>query len=96
MLTSSLLSLCSHMFANLASVSTYFTNLKKLHSKQKHAIRIEYNKDKFKRTRHIFKENKILNAFQFNLVNNVVFMHKISNSLGVPSALPKIISFLSH
>ena len=36
-------------------VRTHFTNLKKLHSKQKHAMRIVHNKVKFEHTRHLFR-----------------------------------------
>ena len=42
-------------YANLAWGSTYLTNLKKLRSQQKHAIRIVHNKTKFGHTKELFK-----------------------------------------
>ena len=40
-------------YANLAWGSTYLTNLKKLRSQQKHAIRIVHNKRKFEHTKEL-------------------------------------------
>ena len=57
--------------------SSLFTNLKKLPSKQKHAIRIVHNKAKFEHTRHLFRKNKIFNLYRLNILNNVMFVHKI-------------------
>ena len=57
--------------------SSLFTNLKKPPSKQKHAIRIAHNKAKFEHTRHLFRKNKILNLYRLNILNNVMFVHKI-------------------
>ena len=47
--------------ANLAWGSTYLTNLKKLRSQQKHAIRIVHNKTKFEHTKELFKSASVLN-----------------------------------
>ena len=58
--------------------SSLFTNLKKPPSKQKHAILIAHNKAKFEHTRHLFRKNKILNLYRLNILNNVMFVHKIS------------------
>ena len=65
-------------YANIAWVSIHFTNLKKLRSKQKHAMRIVHNKAKFEHTRHFFRKNKILNVYQLNILNNVMFVQRIS------------------
>ena len=35
-------------------------------------------KAKFENTRHLFRKNKILNVYQVNILNNVMFMHRIS------------------
>ena len=80
MLTNSLLFLCAHLYQlrNIAWGSAHFTNLKKLHSKQKNAMRIVHNKAKFEHTRHFFRKNKILTVYQLNILNNVMFMHRIS------------------
>ena len=42
-------------YANLAWVSTHKTNLKKIHSQQKHALRIVYNKDRYYHTKELFR-----------------------------------------
>ena len=65
-------------YTNIAWGRTHSTNLKKLHSKQKHAIRIIHNKAIFGHTRPLFRKNKILNVYQLNILKNVKFMHKIS------------------
>ena len=59
--------------------STYRTNLKKINSQQKHAIRIIFNKNKFVHTREIFKKQKILNVYQLNILSNIVFIHRVEN-----------------
>ena len=50
-------------YANIAWGSTCRTNLKKINSQQKHAIRIIFNKNKFVHTRKIFKEQSILDIY---------------------------------
>ena len=62
---------------NIAWGSTNKTNLTKINSLQKHAIRIIHCKDRFAHARELFRESKILNVFQLNILNNLVFMHKI-------------------
>ena len=66
-------------YANIAWGSTCRTNLKKINSQQKHAIRIIFNKNKFAHTREIFKEQKILNIYQLNILSNIIFMHRVEN-----------------
>ena len=41
-------------------------------------MRIVHNEVKFKYTIHLFRKNKILNVYQLNTLNNVMFMHRIS------------------
>ena len=65
-------------YANIAWGSTHFTNLKKLHSEQKRAMPIVHNKAKFEHTKHLFRKNKILSAYQLNILNQVMVMHRIS------------------
>ena len=36
-------------------------------------------KDRFAHARELFRESKILNIFQLNILNNLVFMHKIKS-----------------
>ena len=63
-------------YANIACGSTYRTNLEKINSQQKYAIRVIFNK---KETREIFKEHQILNTYQYNILSNIIFMHCIEN-----------------
>ena len=46
-------------YANLAWASTHKTNLKKMHSEQKHALRIVYNKDRYYHTKELFRSCNI-------------------------------------
>ena len=71
-------------YANISWGSTCRTNLYKINSQQKHAIRIIFNKNKFTHTREIFKEQKILNTYQLNILSNIIFMHRVENKT-VPS-----------
>ena len=57
-------------------VSTYGTNLKKLRSQQKQAIRIVHDKTKFEHTKEFFKSANVLNLYQFNILSIAAFMHK--------------------
>ena len=59
--------------------STNRTYLKKLQSQQKHAIRIIFRQNKFVHTREHFKENNILNIYQLNIFNNLLFLHRVKN-----------------
>ena len=67
------------IYANLAWGSTYLTNLKKLRSQQKHAIRIVHNKRKFERTKELFKSASVLNLFKL-----AVFMHRVHTKTSPP------------
>ena len=64
-------------YANLAWVSTYPTNLKKLRSQQKHAIRIVLNKTKFEHTKEFFKSVSVQNLYKLNILSIAVFMHRV-------------------
>ena len=46
-------------YANLAWTSTHKTNLKKIHSQQKHALRIVYNKGRYYHTKELFRSCKL-------------------------------------
>ena len=55
-------------YGNIAWGSTARTNLKKIYSQQKHAIRIVYSKDRrLTHTRELCKECKVLNVYQVNI-----------------------------
>ena len=66
-------------YANLAWASTHKTNLKKIHSQQKHALRILYNKDRYYHTKELFRSCNALNVYKLNLLNTSIFMHKLKN-----------------
>ena len=66
-------------YGNLAWANTHKTNLKKIHSKQKHALRILYNKDRYNHTKELFSSWNVLNVYKLNLLNTSIFMHKIKN-----------------
>ena len=91
----SLLSLCYsyiHSYINYGSVSwgsTCRTNLKKINSQQKHALRIIFNKSKFEHTSELFKSSKILNVCKLNIFNTAVFMHRIQGKSALSIFLPK-------
>ena len=65
-------------YGNTEWGSTNRTNLEKLCSQQKHAIRIVCSKDRLSQTRELFKECcKVLNVYQVNIWKNLVFMTQI-------------------
>ena len=51
--------------------------LKNLFGKQKQAVRIIFNEDKFTQTRPLLKTLKALNVYQTNLLQVFLFMHNI-------------------
>ena len=55
-------------YPNIAWESTYISNLKQINSQQKHAIRIIYNKKKYKTARELLRSIKILIVFQINIL----------------------------
>ena len=71
-------------YANVAWGSTYLTNLKKLRSQQKHAIRIVHNKRKFEHTKELFESVSVLNLYKLNILNIVAFMHRVHTKASPP------------
>ena len=70
-------------YANIAWGSTCRTNLKKINSQQKQATRIIFNKNKFAHfliaQLGIFKEQKMLNIYQLNILSIITFIHCVEN-----------------
>ena len=66
-----------YICANIPWASTNKTNLKKLFGKQKQATRIIFNQDRFKYARPLLKVLNALNVYQINLLQVLLFMHKI-------------------
>ena len=69
-------------YANLAWDSTYLTNLKKLRSQQKHAIRIVHNKRKFEHTKELFKSASVLNLYKLNILSIELLLFSLEASRG--------------
>ena len=68
------------------------TNLTKLSSQQKHAVRIICNKGKFEHTKQLFQSNKILNVYKLNILNFATFMYKVNEKISFK--VSKTVSFL--
>ena len=64
-------------YGNIVWASSNRTNLKKINSQQKHAVRMIHNENRFAHTRNLMKSSNILNVYQLNVFNVLVFMHKI-------------------
>ena len=69
-------------------MSTIRTNLKKIHSQQKHAVSIIFRKDKFSHTKELFAQNKIFNVYQLNILNDLLFIHKVKTETAPAVYLP--------
>ena len=68
-------------YANVAWASTKNTNLKKLNSQQKQALRVIPNKGKFESSASIFQELRLLDIFKINIF-------KTKNKLNLTSFRP--------
>ena len=67
--------------------STHKTKLRKLHlKKQKHAIRLIYNENKFTHTRPLMWSLQVPNVFQTDIKKILVFMHRVKTCSDVPSS----------
>ena len=68
-------------YANLLWGSTNRTNLKKLLSQQKHAVRIINNRTRFDHTNELFRSQKILNIYKLNILSVAVFLYQIMHQI---------------
>ena len=66
-------------YCNMAWASTYKSHLKRLLNVQKKAVRIIMNKDTYADTRPLMKDLNILNIYQMNLFQILLFMFKSKN-----------------
>ena len=88
--------ICSYLnYTNLAWSNTYLTNLKKLRSQQKHAIRIVHNKRKFEHTKELFKSASLLNLCKLNILSIAVFMRRVHTKTS-PSVFTGSFQRISH
>ena len=78
-----------------AWASTHKTKLKKVQSKQKHALRIICNQSKTSPSEPLFLNFNVLNVYQINIFQSVQFMHKIKNK-NVPRIFLKPFSVPCH
>ena len=77
-------------YANLVWGSTRTTYLRKINSQQKHTLKKIHNKNRFYHWKELFESSEILNVYKLNLLNTVVFMHKIKNRTAPSSFLERI------
>ena len=61
----------------------------KIHRQQKHAICIIFRKGKFSHTKELFVQNKVFNVYQLNILNNLIFMHKVKTETATAVFPPK-------
>ena len=67
-------------YANIAWASTNKTNPEKLFGKQRQAARIIFNQDSFTHAHPLLKTLNALNIYQINLLQVLLFMHKIKTN----------------
>ena len=68
-------------YCNMALTSASRTKLDKILKKQKHAVRIIYNKDKFTYLKPLMRDMKALNVYQTNIFQVLKFMYKSKHNL---------------
>ena len=67
-------------YANIAWASTYATKLKRVYLKQKHAVRIVFNKDLLIHSNNLFENLNALNIYRKNIYQHLNFMRKFINN----------------
>ena len=82
-------------YGNIAWASTHKTKLKKVQSKQKHALRIIFNQSKTSPSEPLFLSLNVVNFYQINIFQSVQFMHKIKNK-NVPHIFLKLFDVACH
>ena len=87
-----------HSYLNYCNIiwgSTFKSNLKKLYSKQKHALRIMFGINKFAPISHRFKELGALNIYQLNISQTINFMGSVKTKT-CPKAFLDQFPAISH
>ena len=82
-------------YASLAWASAHKANLKKIHSQQKHTLRIVYDKDRYYHTKELFRSCSVLIVYKLILLNTSIFIHKIKTGTG-PAAFHATFKIPSH
>ena len=67
-------------YANIAWANTNKTNLENLFGKQKQAVRIIFNQNRFTHARPLLETLNASNVYQINLLQVLLFMHKIKTN----------------
>ena len=67
-------------YANITWANTNKTKLEGLFGKQKQAAHIIFNQDRFTHARPLLKTLNAINVYQINLLQVLVFMHKIKTN----------------
>ena len=81
---------------NLAWASTHKTNLKKIHSQQKHALQIVDTKYKYTTRKNFSDPCNALNVYKLNLRNTFIFRHEIIKTGTGPAAFHAAFKMLSR
>ena len=82
-------------YCNIAWASTAKTKLSSILKKQKHAVRIVYNKDKFTHSRPLMRDMNVLNVYQINIFQTLRFMYKTKNNSN-PRIFDKMFREIHH
>ena len=69
-----------YIFNLTLSKNKYITKTK---TNLKHAVRMEYNKDRYYHTKELFRSCNVLNVYILNLLNASIFMYKIKTGTGL-------------
>ncbi|XP_065662820.1 uncharacterized protein LOC136085441 [Hydra vulgaris] len=72
---------CFISYANISWASTQPSKLKKIYSLQKHACRIIYFKNKREHAKPIMKDMKMMDVFEINIYQQLIFMYQFNNNL---------------
>ena len=86
---------CYLNYANIAWCSTNRSKLTKLFNKQKHASRIIFNVDKFTHSRPLMKNLNVLNVYQINIYQSLIFMYKFNNKM-TPTIFNTLFKKIEH
>ena len=84
-----------HIYVSSAWASTHKTNLKKIHSQEKHALRILYYNDRYYHAKNRFRSCNVINVCKLDLLNTFIFMHKIKTGAD-PAAFHATFKMPSH
>ena len=82
-------------YCNIAWASTYKTHLERIYIIQKKAARIIMNQDMYTKARPLMKSLQILNVYQLNIFQTVLFMFKLKNEMN-PQVFKNKLSAINH